>query len=106
MQYLAKHADVFNAIIAKYSLLALHIPSFTPEEIYAIPSVFSLSCIVDVEAQTIVVQDKYLSHYERFVLLYLQTIELIQICIDLYNEFERKHTDAPLLLLKNTIAFV
>lgn len=106
MQYIVKHADVLNAIIAKYSSLSVQIPSFAHEEIYAIPSVFSLLCVVDVEAQTIGIQDTYFSQYERFVLLYFQIIELVQICIDLYNEFERKPTDAPLLSLKNTVAFI
>lgn len=40
------------------------------------------------------------------MLLYLQTLELIQICIDVYNEFERVGKQLPLIPLKNCVAFI
>jgi hypothetical protein len=40
------------------------------------------------------------------VLLYLKTTELVKICIDIYNEFERKDTEQPLISFKNGIAFI
>ena len=36
-----------------------------------------------------IINENRLSQEEKFVLLYLQTIELVQIYIDIYNNFER-----------------
>jgi hypothetical protein len=106
MQYIAKHADVLNALIKKYSTLDIMYPVFSHEEIYAISSAFTLECFFDFDAKKIIINENNLSEKDRFVLLYLKTMELIQICIDIYNEFERKTKEPPLIPLKNGIAFV
>jgi len=106
MQYIAKHVDIFNRIIKTYSTLNIQYPPFSDEQIHAIPSLFILDCSFDIQNRKILINEKILSEQEIFVLLYLRTIELIQICIDIYNEFERKTKELPLIPLKNGIAFI
>jgi hypothetical protein len=106
MQYIAKHADLLNGLIKKYSSLGIVYSSLSPEEISLISSSLTLECTFDMSAKKIIINEKKLSSQDIFVLLYLRTIELVQICIDIYNEFERKEKDAPLIPLKNGIAFI
>lgn len=106
MYYIAKYADIFNAIIKKYSTLDIVYPSLSHEDVNAIPSALVLEYSIDFAANIFVLKQKKLSSQTAFVLLYLKTIELIEICVDIYNEFERKN-DMPLLTpLKHTVAFV
>ncbi len=107
--YIAQHTELLNGLIKKYSNLALQYPTFTKEQIHAIPSTFTLKCEFDVEARKTFIDEKKLSPQDQFVLLCLSTIELVQICIDIYNEFERnqiKCSIEPLFPLKNGIAFI
>lgn len=52
------------------------------------------------------IDETKLSPEASFALLCLRTLELAQICIDLYNEYERADKQAPLIPLKNGVAFV
>lgn len=106
MQYIAKHADIFNFIIKKYSTLDIQYPILSHEEIATISSLFIVDCTVDFSKQKFIFNEKQKSHHYAFVLLYLRTIELIQICIDIYNEYERTPSQKPLIPLKNGIAFI
>lgn len=90
MQYIAKYAKILNALIKKYSMLDIQYPSFSYDQIRAIPNDFIVKHSFDSEVKHVVFHEKELSESEKFVLLYLKTIELVQICIDIYNEFERK----------------
>ncbi len=53
-----------------------------------------------------IIDDAYFSSQSQFILLYLKTIELIEICFDIYNVFERKKNEQILYPLKNGIAFI
>lgn len=106
LQYIAQHRDTLHMLIKKYSSLGIQYPAFSYDDIHDIPSMFSLDCTVDFTTQSFVINTKDLSSSEQFVLLYLQTLELIQICIDIYNEFERVGKQLPLIPLKNGVAFV
>ena len=106
MKYICRNADIFALLIKKYSTLSIAYPTYTPEKIDKISSYFVLHCDFDIEAKKIVIDQSAMSPEDQFVLLYLQTIELIQICIEIYAEFERP-ADAPYLApLKNCIGFV
>lgn len=104
MQYISRNADILNALVATYSTLNITYPKFSDEEIDAIPNSFVLECSFDVHKKTVDIAHTH-SPQERFVLLYLQTIELIQIFIDIYNDLER-WDNAPLVPLANGIWFV
>lgn len=106
LQYISKHRDIFTLLIQKYSSLSIQYPAFSHEQIHDIPSIFTLDCRVDFSTQRFVIDDKKLSAQHKFVLMYFQTLELLQICIDIYNEFERSGKQLPLLPLKNGVAFI
>ena len=106
MQYIVKHTEILNALIKKYSSLNLQYPLFPDEQIHTISSSFILDFSFDVASKKIIINEKGMSQDQKFVLLYLQTMELVQIFIDIYNEFERKGKEHPLLPLKNGIWFV
>ncbi|HBB03765.1 TPA: hypothetical protein DCZ39_02560 [Patescibacteria group bacterium] len=103
MQYIAEHINILHMLIKKYSTLDFQYPVFSSEEINSIPSSFILECLFDFDAKKIHIDEKKLSFQGQFVLLYLRTIELVQICVNIYNEFERKDSEEPLLHLKNGI---
>lgn len=103
MQYICQHADILHTLIAKYSTLAITYPLFSDEQIAAIPSSFVLECSFDIPNKTLTINEKKLSQEGKFVLLYLQTIELVQIYIDIYNNFERADKEEPLAALHNCI---
>jgi hypothetical protein len=89
MKYIIKHRELFNTLIKKYSILDIEYPDISYDDIHNIPSSFELMCTFDHKKNTISVDKKILSPQGKFVLLYMQTLELIQICVDIYNEFER-----------------
>ena len=103
MQYISTHADILNKLISIYSNLDIHYSTLSDQQIHAIPSSFVLECSFDIEAKNMIINQKKLSQEEQFVLLYLQTIELVQIYIDIYNNFERSEADEPLVPLNNCI---
>jgi len=105
MQYIVAHRNIFNMLIKKYSSLDIEYPDFSHEDVHNIPTSFSLSLTFDHLHHTVVV-DNHFSPQKAFVLLYFQTLELLQICVDVYNEFERSKKDLPLFPLKNGVAFV
>ena len=103
MCYITQHADILNKLVRIYSTLDITYPVFSDEEIRSIPSAFVLECSFDIQAQKVAIDQALFSQYENFVLLYLQTIELIQIFIDIYNDLERGKNDEPLVPLTNCI---
>ncbi len=105
MLYISTHADILNTLVATYSDLDIQYPKFSEQEIYAIPSSFALTCTFDIANRKVDIADSYTSQ-QQFVLLYLQTIELIQIFIDIYNDIERGKGDEPMLPLANGIWFI
>jgi hypothetical protein len=106
MRYIVKHKEILNSLIRKYSSLNIVYPDFTCEDIHNIPTCFSLQCTCDHINHTIQVDPISPSSQASFVLLYMQTLELVQICIDIFNEFERGKKDEPMIPLKNGVAFV
>jgi hypothetical protein len=80
-------------LIKKYSTLSVYYPNFSDKELYAIPNSIVLPCLLDSDSRQIIVDQKKFSQRERFVFLYLQTRELVQICVDIYNQFERKEAN-------------
>lgn len=106
LQYIVKHRDIINMIIKKYSTLDIVYPYFSHEDIYNFPSLLTLDSRFDFLTNQVIIDEKNLSSQQQFVVLYLKTLELVQICIDIYNEFERSGKALPLVPLKNSIAFI
>lgn len=106
MIHISKHANILNMLIKKYSTLDIRYPVFSQQEIRNIPNTFVFNCSLAIDSQQIIIDQDHFSLWEQFVFLYLQTIELIQICIDIHNEFERKDGELPIDHLKNGIWFI
>lgn len=105
MHYISQHAHILNMLIKKYSTLSVYYPNFSDKELYAIPNSIVLPCLLDSDSRQIIVDQKKFSQRERFVFLYLQTRELVQICVDIYNQFERKEANI-MIPLKHGIWFI
>lgn len=101
MHYIADHANIFNSLIKQYSSLNIQYPEFPLDEIQHIPSALTLEFSFDLQRGLIILNEKQLSPEEKFVVLYLKNIELLQICIDIYNEFVGIGKENTLQPLKN-----
>lgn len=106
MKYIIAHRDTLNVLIEKYSTLGVQYPAISYEDIQLTPCAFELELTFDDTIRQIIINESKLSSQEKFVLLYFQTLELVQICVDIHNEFERKGKELPLIPLKNGIAFI
>ena len=53
-----------------------------------------------------VINKDSLSEELKYVLFYIEHLELIQLCINIYNDHERKPDQKKLHALKNTFAFL
>ncbi len=106
MRIIAENTSLFNMLIKKYSTLNIQYPIYSVESVLLISSRFVVVCDFDVDKKTVTIDTHHMSQDEQFVLLYFQTFELIQICGDIYNEFERQLTEPLLSPLKNWIGFI
>ncbi len=106
MQYISDHADILNRLVSTYSTLNISYPNFSSHEIQSIPKDFILACTFDIKSQRVSIDETWFSLQEKFVLLYLQTTELIQIFIDIYNDHERPNHEEPLIPLANCIGII
>lgn len=61
LQYISKHRDILNMLIKKYSSLSVQYPLFSHEQIYDIPSSFTLECEIDFSTKRFVIDEKKLS---------------------------------------------
>lgn len=101
MHYIADHANIFNSLIKQYSSLNIQYPEFPLDQIQHIPSTLTLEFSFDLQKGLIVLNEQQFSPEEQFVVLYLKNIELLQICIDIYNEFVGIGKENTLQPLKN-----
>ena len=90
LTYIAEHTALINTLLKKYSTLDFQYPVFSKEQIHALPKIFTLRCLFDTDTKKVIIDDAYFSSQNQFILLYLKTIELIEICFDIYNVFERE----------------
>lgn len=104
--FVCKYNNFINWIIKKYSNLDF---SFDNYNIY--DAIFEnkiyLEFLIDTKKWEVEIAnyDK-LSKRERFILYYMQNIELIQISMNIYNDFIRKSGEKKMYPLKNTFALI
>lgn len=103
--FLCKYRDTINAIIKKYSRMRIQFAA-VPYESLLFYNRLSLDFTIDVQWQKTVLHKTKFSVEQNFLLDYLQHIELIQICMSIYNDYERKETDRKRYPLKNTFAIL
>lgn len=104
-QFLCKYRDTINDIIAKYSTLDVVFPHVNYENLLFQNSI-DMNFAVDVDKGTITLQKKNYTLEEEFILLFVQHIHLIQICMNIYNDFTREASARKLYPLKNTFAIL
>jgi len=103
--FLCKYREKINAIIQKYSSLRFQFDSVDYEELLFY-NTLSLDFTIDTDKQKVVLDQKWLSVEQSFLLSYLRHIELIQICMSLYNDYEKKEWSRKWYPLKNTFAIL
>jgi hypothetical protein len=103
LRFLCEHTNEINALIKKYSMIDFAFPAMNIDDLVLDESTMTFHCFFDIFHQTVSVDRKKLSQIESFVLDYLMHVELIQICVDLYNMFSK---DLPWQSLYNTFAFI
>jgi hypothetical protein len=93
-------------VIEKYSKLDIKFENHNLYDIIFENEIY-LEFIVNTKNGTMKVANyKSLSNRMKFVLFYIENVELIQICMNIYNDYERKHKDRKLYPLKNTFALL
>jgi hypothetical protein len=106
MNFVIHYADQIESIIHKYSSFDIHFPRISIQDIQQLDEIM-LDFDVDHINKIIKLRTDYHNDPTRqFVLLYLQYFELIQTCIDIYNNFEKTSDQRSWYELKNTFAIM
>lgn len=104
--FVCKYNKLLNSIVKKYSTLDLEFKYYNIYD-FIFENEIKLDFLVDVENGKIAISNyDDLSDRMKFVFFYIQHMELIQICINIYNDFMRKSGDKKLYPLKNTFALL
>ncbi len=103
--FLCKYRETINAIIQKYSSLRFHFAAVDYEQLLFYNTI-ALDFTINTEKQKVILHRKWLSPEQQFLVSYLQHIELIQICMSLYNDYERESWSRKWYPLKNTFAIL
>lgn len=103
--FVCKFADHLNAIIRKYSKLDVQFSSIDMENLQKISEI-TCKFEIDFEKKAIILDQKWLNVEEKFILHFVQHQELIQICMNIYNDIERKKWSREWYPLKNTYAIL
>jgi len=102
---LCKNTKLINNIIKKYSNLNLIFDNMKPEDIKLVNDKITFHFKFDIPNNKIIIDESGLSVIEKFILNYFRERELIQICIDIYNQWESDNK-SKLPWLKNTFAII
>lgn len=104
--FICKYSYLLNNIIKKYSKLDIRFENHNLYDIIFENEIY-LEFIVNTKNGTMKVANyDLLSNRMKFVLFYIQNMELIQVCMNLYNDYERKSEERKLYPLKNTFALL
>lgn len=101
-----KYRHILNSIISKYSSFTTHFPDINLGDIRDMRDKISFEFVWDLDKKTISVVEKWLSSLQKFVLMYFRYMELIQICIDIYNEVEKAPLERKIYPLKYSFALL
>ena len=105
LAFVCKHNEILNQIIKKYSDFSFFFPAFDIEELKD-EAVITFQMDFDIENKQIIVNKNVLSDKQKFILYYMKDFELIQICMDIYNNFEKKPEEKAFYPLKSTFAIL
>jgi len=104
--FMSKHSVLFNNILQKYSKLDINFENYNTYDLIFEHEIY-LEFLVNIKNWSFKITNyKFLSKKMRFMLFYIQNIELIQICINIFNDFERPSWQKKIYSLKNTFALL
>ena len=104
--FVSEHYEILNNIIKKYSNLDVEFYNYDVENIWLHNDLY-LELELDVQNWNMEVVNKdTLSPELKYILYYIQHLELIQLCINIYNDHEKNPDQKKLHALKNTFAFL
>jgi putative ATP-dependent endonuclease of the OLD family len=104
--FICKYNSLLNNILSKYSSLDIKFQDFDLYDVIFDHEIY-LEFFINTKNGTIRVANyNSLSNRMKFVLFYIQNMELIQICMNIYNDFDRKKDQRKLYALKNTFALL
>lgn len=106
ISFISENYKILNWIIEKYSNLDIR---FTPCNIDNLWINNEIYLELELDTKTwnmTILNEENLSWWMRHILYYIQNLELIQLCINIYNDHERDPDQKKLHALKNTFAFL
>lgn len=104
--FICKYHKLLNSIVKDYSTLNVEFKNYNIYD-FIFENEIKLDFLIDVNNGKLIISNySELSDRMKFVLFYIQHMQLIQICINIYNDFIRKTGDKKLYPLKNTFALL
>lgn len=104
IQFVCKNIKKINSIIEKYSELTYRFPHFKYEHIKNEIKEIRIDAEFDEKRQEFVIDKSRLTPMEFFSLVCIQEQELLYVCMDIYNKYEKKKNDKPRYPLNNTFS--
>lgn len=106
IDFVSENYEILNEIIKKYSELDVDFPEYRDPHLLLNNEIF-LEFTINTSTWEIVVSNtESMPKSIKYILFYIQHIELIQICINVFNDFHKKRNQKKLHSLKNTFAFL
>lgn len=103
---MCKYRERINEILGKYSELKYRFPEFDYREIQEKCKNISIHAEFSEKEQSFNIERTKLSPEEFFALVCIQEQELLYICIQIFNEFEKKAEERMWYPLKNTFSII
>ncbi len=103
--FLCKYTKTINEIIEKYSKLKIKFKHIKYNNLFKYSKI-KIPILIDLNKNIMTIYKENRTDEEKFILSYIQNHELIQITMDIYNDFIRKSNNRKLYPLKNTFAIL
>jgi len=104
MIYIQKNIDKINKIISTYYDKKLQFEHIEQNKILS-ENEFGIFCTINFQNSKIVVRERNMNPIRKFILEYIRHFELIQICINIWNN-QNNENNEKFETLKNTFAIV
>ena len=104
--FVCKNTNKINSIIEKYSNLSYRFPHFNLNNIKKEIKEIRLKAEFDEKKQEFIINKSTLTPMEFFCLVCIQERELLYICMYIYNNREKRNTEATWSPLKNTFTIL
>ena len=106
INFVSENYETLNEIIKNYSELDIVFPEYKDPHLLLNNEIFLEFTINTKTWEITITNEEAMPNSIKYILFYIQHIELIQICINVFNDFARKPDQKKLHALKNTFAFL